>query len=129
MGNRQKNTSDQHGADAPSVFYEDLLTVNVDRKIEAPIEISDEADIELLGFVPATEEGLKHVVPGCFVLVQVAEGYCWAEIMAITGETVLGRRHGELSNYVCPIECDTDKAIFFRRDQIKALGCERYCWC
>lgn len=129
MGNRKNEPSDQHGADASAVFDDDLLTMNVHRKIDVPAEIADEADIERLGFVPATAEGLQHVVPGCFVLVRLAEGYCWAEVLAITGETVLGRRHGELSNYVCPVECNSDKAIFFRREHIKALGCERYCWC
>lgn len=124
-----KKTSDSHGKHTSSVFDEELLTVNIDRHVGEPAIIADETDIEHQGFVPATPEGLNHLVPGCFVLIRLSDGYLWAEILAINGDTLVGRLHAELSNSTGPVNSSPSKAVFFRREQIRALGCERYCWC
>jgi len=121
--------SDQDGGVIPSVFREELLTVNIDSDIGVPDKVTDEAEIESSGFVRATEEGLKHLAPGCFVMIHMNQAYVWAEILAINGDAVVGRLHNELSTSHAPAGLPPTKAVFFRLDQIKALGCERYCWC
>jgi len=126
MGTKKPGPGD---GKTPSVFSEDLLTVNIDRDIGVPDTVSDEAEIEGSGFVRATEESMKHVVPGCFVMIQMNQAYVWAEILAINGDTIVGRLHSELSKSPQSAAAPPTKAVFFRFNQVKALGCERYCWC
>jgi len=124
-----KKPSDPHDGSIPSVYGEELLTVNIDQNPGELARITEEADIERNGFVPATEEGLKHLAPGCYVLIRLDDSFSWAEILAINGETVVGRLHGELSKRSRPDKHPSSRAVYFRREQIEALGCERYCWC
>lgn len=81
------------------------------------------------GFVSVSEEGLSHLAPGCFVLVRSGENSYWVEIGRIEGDTISGMVHPELSNALCLIQHDYCEIASFQRDQITALGCDRYCWC
>jgi hypothetical protein len=81
------------------------------------------------GFVAVTEDALSHLAPGCFVLVGSGEMSYWVEIGRIEGNLISGMVHPELSDSLCLIQHDYCELARFRRDQIKALGCDRYCWC
>jgi hypothetical protein len=102
----------------------DLTTSTLERTLDA-----NETDEGSKGFVAATEDNLSHIAPGCFVLVGSGQESCWVEIGRIEGETVSGIAHPELSNSLCLVQHDYCEIASFSRDQITALGCDRYCWC
>jgi hypothetical protein len=81
------------------------------------------------GFPAITEEDLGHLAPGCFVQVGLGEDSYWVEIGMIEGDTISGMVHPELSGSLCLIDHDSCEVARFSRDQITALGCDRYCWC
>ena len=87
------------------------------------------ANVEGAGFAPATEENLSHLEAGCFVLVARADVYCWAEVVSVDGKTISVRLHNELSTTTCLQQHHRLEITQFHRDEIKALGCDRYCWC
>ena len=93
----------------------------------------DPAEIERSGFAPADEEHLSHLGPGCFVLVLTDGSFCWAEVVSVEGEWVSGQLHNELSTSPCQSQQSTPGTgagtVFFHRERIRAMGCERYCWC
>lgn len=120
---------DDLGGDFPPVSEEDFVALDAAGPTTAPAAGIDDTDIERSGFVPATAENLNHLAPGCFVLMLTDDVYCWAEVVSIDGERIGGRLHNELSTSTCLIRHHTAETVFFHRDQIKALGCERYCWC
>ena len=72
---------------------------------------------------------LAHVAPGCFVQVGHGDSAYWVEIGQIDGSMMSGTVHPELSGDLCIIHHDSCEIARFRREQITALGCERYCWC
>jgi hypothetical protein len=74
-------------------------------------------------------EELAHLVPGCFVQVGSGESSYWVEVGLIEGNSISGMVHPELSSSLCIINHDTCEIARFSRDQITALGCDRYCWC
>ena len=76
-----------------------------------------------------TEEDLGHIAPGCFVRVGSGDTSYWVEIGQIEGATISGMVHPELSTSLCVINHDSCEIARFSRDQITALGCDRYCWC
>jgi hypothetical protein len=76
-----------------------------------------------------TEEDLGHVAPGCFVRVGSGDTSYWVEIGQIEGVTISGIVHPELSTSLCVINHDSCEIARFSRNQITALGCDRYCWC
>jgi hypothetical protein len=76
-----------------------------------------------------TEEELGHLAPGCFVQVGFGETAYWVEVGQIEGGTISGMVHPELSNSLCVINHDSCEIARFSRNQITALGCDRYCWC
>lgn len=87
-----------------------------------------QADIR--GFVPATAEGLACLAEGCFVLVRTGQAATWVEIVQVGGEWLRGVAHPELSGALGPIHDPACRMIVdFRREQVAALGCDRYCWC
>ena len=90
---------------------------------------NSETSIESAGFAPATEENLSHLEAGCFVLVQRDDVYCWAEVVSVDGKTISGRLHNELSTTTCLEEHHRLDITQFHRDQIRAMGCDRYCSC
>ena len=76
-----------------------------------------------------TEEELGHLAPGCFVQVGSGDTSYWVEVGQIEGATISGMVHPELSGSLCVIDHDSCEVARFSRDQITALGCDRYCWC
>jgi len=115
--------------DVLSGSEEDFQALDSVRATPAPDTGNDPVDIERSGFVPATEEHLHHVAPGCFVLVLTDGSYCWAEVVSVEGERIGARLHNELSSSPCQNQQPTAGTVFFPRERIRALGCERYCWC
>lgn len=128
MGARQK---DGFSDDLPPVSEEDFLALETADSAATPAPVAgiDEAEIERAGFAPATAETLRHLMPGCFVLALIDDAYCWAEVESVEGEKIGARLHNELMQSTCLVRHHTPQSVFFHRDQIKALGCERYCWC
>jgi hypothetical protein len=76
-----------------------------------------------------SEEEIGHLAPGCFVQVGFGDSSYWVEIGQIEGGTISGIVHPELSGTLCVINHDSCEIARFTRDQITALGCDRYCWC
>jgi hypothetical protein len=76
-----------------------------------------------------TEEELGHLAPGCFVQVGSGDTSYWVEVGQIEGTTISGMVHPELSGSLCVVDHDSCEVARFSRDQITALGCDRYCWC
>ena len=108
---------------------EDFQALDPVRSTPAADTGIDPVDIAHSGFVPATAEQLRHVAPGCFVLVLMDGSYCWAEVVSVEGGWIGGRLHNELSSSPCPNQQPTAATVYFHRQRIRALGCERYCWC
>jgi len=94
---------------------------------------SDAKDVESaevnVAFPALTAEELGHLAPGCFVQVGLGESSYWVEIGQIDGATISGMVHPELTSTLCLIDHDSCEVARFSRDQITALGCDRYCWC
>ena len=126
MGNKLDSSAD-HGD--LSVTNADFLEFEFDVHSMETDKTTDKADIEIAGFTPATEQNLNHLDAGCFVLVLRDDVYCWAEVVSIEGNTVNGYLNNELSTTACKQEHHKLEITQFYRDQIKALGCDRYCWC
>jgi hypothetical protein len=106
-------------------FHYHELTCNV----SGNSTIANEAAQSSKGFPAVTEEDLNHLAPGCFVQVGLGESSYWVEIGRIDGVTISGMVHPELSSSLCLIDHDSCEVARFSRDQITALGCDRYCWC
>lgn len=121
--------SDDRVTDFVSDVEADLLALEQTDYAAVPPAAIDEADIERAGFAPATAENLSHLAPGCFVLILTDGVYCWSEVMSVEDQIIGGRLHNELSSTTCLVHNHTAETVFFHRDQIRALGCERYCWC
>jgi hypothetical protein len=101
------------------------LTSSAPEKLCNANEVSEEhARLQTL-----TEEDLGHLAPGCFVQVGLGDAAYWVEIGLIEGGTISGMVHPELSGVLCLIDHDSCEIARFSRDQITALGCDRYCWC
>lgn len=90
---------------------------------------ANEAGERSEGFPAVTEDDLSHLAPGCFVQVGLGETSYWVEIGLVEGATISGMVHPELSSSLCLIDHDSCEVARFSRDQITALGCDRYCWC
>ena len=78
---------------------------------------------------PLSAEDLGHVVPGCFVQFGTHGMCCWLEINRVEGDNISGKLRPELSDPICVIEYYHHDVICIRRDEITAMGCDRYCWC
>ena len=90
---------------------------------------TDEIGADGRGFVEASEENLGRLVVGCFVLVGTGETSYWVEIRHVDGDRLSGTVHPELSAMSGPARHDSCEIASIRREQITALGCDRYCWC
>ena len=89
------------------------------------------------GFVSPTEEKLNNLGPGCFVQMNDHGSCCWIEIMEISGAGFQAKAHPALSednrsHGVNGKEIDTfapGAEVIVQREQITALGCDRFCFC
>lgn len=113
----------EHGGESSSIIEDDFQV------LEKPAPVIAETDADGAGFAPVTEESLNHLGPGCFVLFRSCDASCWVEIVSIDGNVIGGRLHSELSSTGCIRQHNGMETVNFSRDQIKALGCDRYCWC
>lgn len=108
---------------------EDFRHLDLTSNVSGNTTIAIEAVERNEGFPIVTEEELGHLAPGCFVQVGLGEAAYWVEIGLIEGATISGMVHPELSGSLCLIDHDSCEVARFSRDQITALGCDRYCWC
>jgi hypothetical protein len=89
---------------------------------------SQEIEFAEGGFAPATAERLAQLSVGCFVRVGEGGGAYWIELQHIDGDRLCGVLHPELSAGA-DAPGEPGAMVSFRRGQITALGCDRYCWC
>jgi len=108
---------------------EDFSYLDLTSNVSGSTTIAIEAGERNQGFPAVTEEDLGHLAPGCFVQVGLGDASYWVEIGRIEGVTISGMVHPELSTSLCLIDHDSCEVARFSRDQITALGCDRYCWC
>jgi|GEM_PF-1258710 len=108
---------------------EDFRYLDLTCNVSGNTTIAIEAGESNQGFPAVTEEDLSHLAPGCFVQVGLGEAAYWVEIGRIEGVTISGMVHPELSSSLCLIDHGSCEVARFSRDQITALGCDRYCWC
>ena len=80
------------------------------------------------GFVEPTEEKLNNLGPGCFVQVENHGSCCWVEIMAVSNTGYEAKAYPALSDgpNTEQLPCSD---MLIQRNQITALGCDRYCFC
>jgi len=80
-------------------------------------------------FVAPTEELLNNLGPGCFVQVRDGQSCFWAEVSSVNEGIFTGVVRDALATPKCQRKPSSTGTEIFRRDQIVALGCDRYCWC
>jgi hypothetical protein len=91
---------------------------------------TQELDADARGFAPVTAESLACLGAGCFVYVRIGDSRNWVEIVRIDSDRLRGVVHRELAQTPgLIVHADYCEIIDFRREQIAALGCDRYCWC
>ena len=79
-------------------------------------------------FVLPTEGLLNGLGPGCFVQVERDGDDYWVEIESVVTDRIfMGTVHADLDG-TKKSKLDPGK-IAFLRDEIKLLGCDRYCFC
>lgn len=105
--------------------YFDSIQKPVTQKITGMLEVGETSPPPSV----LTDEDLAHLVPGCFVQVGSGEEAYWVEIGQIDGAMISGMVHPELSSFLCLVDHDSCEIARFNRNQITALGCDRYCWC
>jgi len=111
-------------AEADDLDYLDLVSSAPEDAAPASVTAEEHKESTAL-----TEEELSHLAPGCFVQVGFGDTSYWVEIGQIEGATISGMLHPELSSSLCLIDHNSCEIARFSRDQITALGCNRYCWC
>lgn len=88
-----------------------------------------ETDAADASFVAPTEKLLNNLGPGCFIRVRDGDNCFWAEISSAEGGQYIGIVHRELATPKCQTKPTTGGTATFSREQIVALGCDRYCCC
>ena len=92
--------------------------------------MGESAVAERDGYMLPTEEKLNEIGPGCFVQFKdLSSLYCWLEVISLdnTGFNCIARP--ALTPSASNQDISEGDRIFVNRDQITALGCERYCYC
>ena len=81
-------------------------------------------------YAEPTEERLDGLHAGCFVQFN-HHGQCdWVEITGTEGNEFVGISHPELSeNDDGNQPTDSREEMHLRKEQITAMGCDRYCFC
>lgn len=124
MGVKRPGESDSEIATVTEADLSGLDDVGADFGATAGPVVAD--DKEAIALSP---QDLDHLAPGCFVRFGRHGMRCWLEIGRIDGNFVSGKLRAELSDPICVIEYCHTETVSIRRDEITALGCERYCWC
>jgi len=120
---------DQGHAGVSPEIDEDFFTARGAPPAPEPTAVEPPPHTVLDGFMLPTPDKLRDLEPGCFVLYQTCEISCWAEVLGIEQGLIRARLHPELSVGECQSRAATDGTATFGLDAIRALGCERYCWC
>ena len=82
------------------------------------------------GFVEPTEEILDNVGPGCFALkTDSSKSCCWVEVVSMDDTGYECIAHPGLSSGTNEKNISEGDSVFLKREQIAALGCDRYCFC
>lgn len=82
------------------------------------------------GFAEATQDRLDHIGPGCFVQkMEVCGTCCWVEITSEQDDNFEGIAHPALSENNAQAMFKEGDVVLVTKDQITALGCDRYCFC
>lgn len=89
------------------------------------------ADAIVEGFAEATEDRLDHLGPGCFVQkMEVCGTCCWVELVTDEDEgTYKAIAHPALSDGNAQVMFKEGEHVQVTKDQITALGCDRFCFC
>ena len=80
-------------------------------------------------FPVPNEEQLDNLGAGCFVQVSDEKQCYWVEIDGEEGGLLTGIVHPELADEGCQVKHTTNSRVSFSRDQVKYVGCDRYCFC
>ena len=82
------------------------------------------------GFVQPTQQRLDDLGPGCFVQKMGPNGTCcWVEITSNGDSEYECIAHPSLLNGTCNDGVSEGDHTRVKKEQITALGCERYCTC
>lgn len=82
------------------------------------------------GFVEPTEEILDALGPGCFTLkTDSSTSCCWVEIVSMDGTDFECIAHPALLPGTNDESISEGDLVMLKRQQITALGCDRYCFC
>lgn len=82
------------------------------------------------GFVEPTKERLDDLGPGCFVQKKESGGSCcWVEITSMGDTEFKCIAHPALLEGADPGGISEGDQGIVKREQITALGCDRYCFC
>ena len=76
-----------------------------------------------------TEDQLENLAAGCFVRITDAAGCVWVEIDGEENGLLTGVAHPELSSGDCRCSHTAHDRVRFSREQVKYVGCDRYCFC
>jgi len=76
-----------------------------------------------------TEDQLQNLASGCFVRVAGNSGCFWVEVDGEEDGLLTGIVHLELASSDCRCSQVNAERVRFSRDQVKYVGCDRYCFC
>ena len=81
-------------------------------------------------FTAPTAQRLEGLGAGCYVQIHQGTQCEWVEITDAEGDECVGISHPALSanDKNCPAQ-HASEDLRFRKEQIVALGCDRYCFC
>ncbi len=89
-------------------------------------------DAVIEGFAEPTNDRLGHLEAGCFVQkMEVCGTCCWVELITDEDESgnFEGIAHPALSDRDAQSMFHEGQVVQVTKDQITALGCDRYCFC
>ena len=81
------------------------------------------------GFAAPTEALLNNIGRGCFIKVRDGQSCFWAEVSSVSEDVYTGVIQRALSTPKCQLKSSSTGTAVFRREQIVAMGCDRYCCC
>lgn len=88
------------------------------------------ANAEVDGFVKPTQQSLDDLGPGCFVQKKDSNGTCcWVEITSNGDVEFECVAHPALLSGSELDDVSEGDRLHVKKDQITALGCDRYCTC
>lgn len=80
-------------------------------------------------FAVPTEDQIENLGAGCFVRIGENRDCFWVEIDGEEDGLLTGIVHPELASEDCQCSRTTNERVSFDRDQVKFVGCDRYCFC